>query len=327
MEAEAATMSDGIAIRSGYVQTPDVRLAYEDWGEPGLPPLVLIMGLGAQMVLWPDAFCRLLVQAGLRVIRFDNRDTGLSGKIESRVRPPPLWLLMARAQFGLRSPVPYTLEDMAEDTAWLMRKLNLGPAHVAGASMGGMIAQILAARHPGQVASLTVLFSSTNQPLLPPTSPPLLWKLISAPHPKAGPAAAKAHAKMLLRALGTSAYPIPEADLDQVVDLMACRGMDATATRRQLAAVLGTGDLRPYCRRISAPALVIHGDRDRMLPLAAGRAVARAIPGAKLHLIPDMGHDLPPALWPLLSQLIARHVCAGPAIAEGRGLAEADQPS
>ncbi|AOB30444.1 hypothetical protein AKI39_06665 [Bordetella sp. H567] len=310
MYAQTERGPDDIAIKRGMARAGILRLAYEDWGDPASPVLLMIMGLGAQMVLWPDAFCRELVKAGLRMIRFDNRDVGLSDRVQADTRGPSLWRLMLRAQFGRASRVPYSLVDMARDTAMLMDALHLQRAHVVGASMGGMIGQVLAATQPDRVATLTLLFSSTNQPLLPPTSPALLWKMLRGPPPDAAMPRQKAHAKGMLRALGTRRYPVPEAELDQVVDSMAHRGFDAAGVRRQLMAVLGTGDLRPFCGCIRSPTQVIHGEKDRMLPMAAGKALARAIPGADLHIVPGMGHDLPPALWPFLVDLIVSHVAA-----------------
>lgn len=322
--------SQGIAIRRGRARAGAGLLAYEDWGDAAAPPILLIMGLGAQMVLWPDGFCRELVRAGLRVIRFDNRDVGLSDRFDgaevaaglasgrkgaaagARPASPALWRLLLRAQLGWPTPVPYTLVDMADDTAMLLDALELPRAHVAGASMGGMIAQILAARHADRVASLALVFTSTNQPLLRPTAPDLLWKMLSGPGARAPLHEQKRHVKSMLRALGTREYPLPEADLDDIVETMTSRGLDAAGVRRQLMAVLGTGDLREYCARIRCPALVIHGEKDRMLPAPAGRAVARAIPGARLYLVPGMGHDLPPALWPMLVRLIADHCETSP---------------
>lgn len=295
-------------IRQGMAHAGAGKLAYEDRGDPAAPPLLLIMGLGAQMVLWPDPFCRLLADAGLRVIRFDNRDVGMSERFRVEGKTPPLWRLIMRAQMGRSSGVPYSLLDMADDAVALLDHLQLPSAHILGASMGGMIGQVLAGRFPERVSTLSLLFTSTNQPLLPPTSPVLLWKLLRGVRPEAAKEQQKARAKALLRALGTREYPVSEAELDDIVDSMMRRGMDAAGVHRQLMAVLGTGDLRPYCRRIQAPTLVIHGQKDRLLPMAAGKAVARAIPGAQLRLIPGMGHDLPSALWPMLAALVAGHV-------------------
>jgi len=299
-------------VRRGVVQTPNARLAYEDWGDPAAPPLVLIMGLGAQMLLWPDGFCDRLVAAGLRVIRFDNRDVGLSGRFTGTAPEPALWRLALRAQLGLASPVPYTLVDMADDTVALLDGLGLARAHIAGASMGGMIAQILAAQYPQRVATLTILFSSTNQPLLPPPAPRLLWQMLNGPGPNATVPQQKAHARTMLRAVGSDVFPPDAAEQDELIERLTERSGDMSGTRRQLMAVLGSGDLRPYARRITAPTLVIHGTADRMLPEATGRAVARAIAHATYVRIPGMGHDLPRQLWPELVRHIAGHVLANP---------------
>jgi pimeloyl-ACP methyl ester carboxylesterase len=298
------------SVRHVVIEGPQARIACEDWGNPECPPMILIMGLGAQLLMWPDGFCRGLVDAGLRVIRFDNRDIGRSGRFTGDASMPQLWRLALRAQLGLQTPVPYSLEDMAGDVEALMDGLVIERAHIVGASMGGMIAQVYAAARPQRVSSLSILFSSTNQPLLPPADPALLWRMLKGPGPGCDLAQQKAHVKGLLAAMGTTAYPVADADLDELVERMAERGMDPAGTRRQLMALLGSGDLRRYCERIEAPTLVIHGEEDRMLPKAAGLAVAQAIPGASFELIPGMGHTLPPALWPHLSAMIARHALA-----------------
>lgn len=296
-------------VRRGRIQGPPIALAYEDWGNRAAPPLVLIMGIGAQMVLWPDGFCKALTATGSRVIRYDNRDVGLSGRFRMSTPAPSMWRLAMRAQLGLRTQVPYTLDDMADDALRLLDTLNIPQAHVVGMSLGGMIGQVMAARHPCRVRTLTLMSTSTNQPLMPPPAPRLLWKMRRGSMP--APAHVRqARIKSLLHALGTAQYPVPDSELEHIVRTMGDRGLDGEGVRRQMWAVLGTGDLRVYCRAIRAPTLVIHGTGDRMVPLAAGRAVARAIPGARLRLIPGMGHDLPPALWPMLARLIAEHVGA-----------------
>ncbi|MGY4535539.1 pimeloyl-ACP methyl ester carboxylesterase [Pseudomonas sp. TE3786] len=288
-------------MRSGIAQCRDVELVYEDWGELSAPPLLLIMGLGAQMVLWPDDFCQHLVERGFRVIRFDNRDSGLSSRINKPFNTP-MWKLLARAQLGLRSPAPYSLVNMADDVAQLMTALDITSAHIVGASMGGMIAQVFAANYPERVRALTILFSSTNQPLLPPPAFGVFRKLISTPPPGASADTIVLRQRALFRAIGSAAHPMPEQELEQLIRLQIARGADFKATARQFAAILASGDLRGYCQRIKAPTVVIHGLADKLVRPAGGKAIARAIAGAKLQLIADMAHDLPRALWP---QIIA----------------------
>ncbi len=291
-------------MRSGIAHCKDVDLAYEDWGDIAAPPLVLIMGLGAQLVLWPNDFCQALVDRGFRVIRFDNRDVGLSSRVPKPYTTPQ-WKLFTRAQVGLSSPTPYSLVDMADDVAQLMDALNVPRAHIVGASMGGMIAQIVAGTYPDRVSALTILFSSTNQPLLPPPAPGVFLKLISTPPPGASEEAIVQRQRDLIRAIGSAAYPMPEHELDALIRLQIARGADFQATARQFAAVLGGGDLRPYCKRVRAPTVVIHGLADKLVRPAGGKAIARAIAGARLQLIPDMAHDLPRPLWPQIIESIA----------------------
>ncbi|OJT41975.1 alpha/beta fold hydrolase [Serratia plymuthica] len=295
-----------IAIRRGLTEQGEVPIAYEDWGNIAHPPLLLIMGIGAQMLLWPDDFCRALVDKGFRVIRFDNRDVGLSGKTQGK-RLQPLWLLILRAQLGWQTQVPYSLEDMAQDAVHLLDHLQIAQAHVLGASMGGMIAQVLAAEYPQRVKSLTILFSSTNQPLLPPPAPSLLKLLLRRPPANATQQQRCQSLKDGLRALGSPAYPLEEAELDMLVRRLLKRGMDAEGLQRQLSALLGSGDLRRYSHRITAPTLVIHGSADRLVRKAGGVAVARAIAHSQLQVIPKMGHDLPPQLRPQLIEMISAH--------------------
>jgi pimeloyl-ACP methyl ester carboxylesterase len=306
MESIKNAVVAGVQIRRGLVSDQGIEIAYEDWGDPLHPPLLLIMGIGGQMLLWPDDFCRQFVETGMRVIRFDNRDVGLSEKttVQSRM---PLWLVMMRAQLGLRSEVPYSLVDMAADAARLLSWLSIPRAHVLGASMGGMIAQVFAAKFPQHVLSLTILFSSTNQPLLPFPAPSILLKLLRRSVPNASKKDLKEQQKSLLRAIESPAYPMPEHELDELIDRIGERGIDPEGTRRQLYALLGTGDLRNFSKQIKASTLVIHGAHDRMIPRAAGQAVARAIPGAIFKLIPDMAHDMPHQLRPMLIDLIYGH--------------------
>ena len=283
-------------IREGRARVGALELAYEDWGDPADPALLLIMGFGAQLLLWPEGFCEALVRRGLRVIRFDNRDVGQSSRLSwPGGRPPSLWPVLGRAQLGKPSAVPYRLEAMAADAVGLLDHLGLERAFVLGGSMGGMIAQIL--------ARLGILFSSTNQPLLPPPSFKLLGSLLLRPPADLPAEAALARQKALLRGIESPRYRQSDADLERLVQRILARGVDVEGVQRQLFALLGSGDLRPFARRIQAPTLVVHGARDPLLRPACGRAVARAIPGARFELIPDMAHDLPAPLWPRLSEL------------------------
>lgn len=293
-------------IREGRARVGALELAYEDWGDPADPPLLLIMGFGAQLLLWPEGFCEALVRRGLRVIRFDNRDVGQSSRLSwPGGRPPSLWPVLGRAQLGKPSAVPYRLEAMAADAVGLLDHLGLERAFVLGGSMGGMIAQILAADWPQRVARLGILFSSTNQPLLPPPSFRLLGSLLLRPPTDLPAEAALARQKALLRGIESPRYRQREVDLERLVQRILARGVDVDGVQRQLFALLGSGDLRPFARRIQAPTLVVHGARDPLLRPVCGRAVARTIPGARFELIPDMAHDLPAPLWPRLSELFA----------------------
>lgn len=298
-------------IRSGKATVGDIELVYEDWGDINNPPLVLIMGLSAQMYLWPDGFCELLVQQGYRVVRFDNRDIGLSTKIRSRGPHMKQWLLMARAQLGLTSPVPYTLHDMARDTLGLMDFLGIHKAHIVGASMGGMIAQIIAGNFPERVASLGILFSSTNQPLLPPPAPSAILPLMKGPGKDATDEQRLAHSMKLVKSISSPDYQRPDAEVEAFVRRMFKRSYHPAGVKRQMLAVLGTGNLRPFSKRITAPTLVIHGKEDPLIRPACGKAVASAIKGSTLELIPGMAHDLPRELWPRIVHSLARNCSRG----------------
>lgn len=290
-------------IRHGVADLGAIHLAYEDWGNPEHPALLLIMGLGAQLVIWPEAFCTDLVQRGFRVIRFDNRDIGLSTKLRLPRGPLKEWQLLLRAQFGLSSPVPYTLHDMVQDTVGLLDHLGIARAHVVGASMGGMIGQLLAAKHPERVLSLGVLFSSTNEPLLPPPYPSALLPLVTGPGKGAGREALIAHTIKLFRRIGSPHYPMPDHHIAGLARTCLDRSFHPAGVKRHFLAVLGTGSLKRYSRQIRQPTVVVHGTHDPLLRPGCGKAVARAIPGAELHLIDGMGHDLPEPLLGRLADL------------------------
>jgi pimeloyl-ACP methyl ester carboxylesterase len=293
----------GIARR----ETPDgaVELYYEDLGDPAGPPALLIMGLGAQLPMWPDGFCAHLVGAGYRVIRFDHRDTGLSAKMHGLRADGSVYRRVARyLLLGKPSPVPYTLIDMTEDVVALLDHLDIARAHVVGASLGGMIAQILAATEPTRVASLGIIMSTTGKPL----SAPPAWRVIKlafgGPAKDASPEEKLAFEVRNVAVFNGPNYLPAEGELRNRVRQLADRCSYPPGMLRQFDAVLGTGSLLGYSKAITAPTVVLHGSVDPMLRPRNGRAVAAAIPGARFVVIDGMGHDLPEPVWrPIIESL------------------------
>ena len=273
-----------------------ITLCYETFGDPGDPPALLVMGLGTQMVAWHEDFCTALAQRGFHVIRFDNRDVGRSTHMSGA--PPTVPQLLTRSRRAAR----YSLADMAEDAAGLLRELSAEPAHVIGASMGGMIAQTLAARHPRSVRSLTSIMSNTGSLLSGQPSPRLYSTFLrKAPADRDG---FIEHMVGVFTAIGS---PGELRDVENVRALAAVsydRDRDPEGPGRQLAAIIAAGNRTSELRRITAPTLVVHGTADRLVRLSGGRATARAIPGARLLPIEGMGHDLPRPLWPRLLDAI-----------------------
>jgi proline iminopeptidase len=288
-----------------------LTLDYGIFGDPAAPPLLLIMGLGMPGLLWPDAFVEHLVAAGLRVIRYDNRDSGLSTRL-SGTRIPNLQLAIARALLRLPVHAPYTLDDMAEDAAGLMSALGIDSAHVVGASMGGMIAQVLAARTPHRVRSLTSIMSSTGnpRPRVAFGTRKAIHAVLNRPRSTDDAVALTEHWVHVFGAIGSPGYPSDPGVLREHLERVARRGYTPAGTARQLLAILASGDRRPLLASIRAPTLVIHGRDDPLVPLAAGVDTARNIRGAKLEVIDGMGHDFAPALQPRLAALIVQHVRA-----------------
>lgn len=279
----------------------DVTLCAEAFGDPADPPLLLVMGLGMQMIRWHASFVRELTDRGLYVIRFDNRDSGRSTFMTDV--PLPTLKQLATRRFD---PRQYLLADMARDTVGLLDALGLDRVHIAGASMGGMIAQTIAAEQPRRVRSLTSIMSNTGsrlsgQPALK-TYPLLLRR--AAP----GRDGYIAHQIALHDAIGSPGGPADDPLFREIAERSYDRNRDPTGTPRQLAAVLASGDRTRALRRISAPTLVIHGDADRMIALSGGRATARAIPDSELVVVPGMGHDLPRSAWPEVIGALADHV-------------------
>ncbi|MBV8928585.1 MAG: alpha/beta fold hydrolase [Mycobacteriaceae bacterium] len=277
--------------------TGGVDLYYEEMGDPSDPAVLLIMGLGAQLLLWRTGFCEKLVDQGLRVIRYDNRDVGLSTKLRGRKTDAPLYPRMVRSFFGLRSPAVYTLEDLADDAVALLDHLGIERAHIVGASMGGMIAQIFAARHSERTMSLAVIFSSNNQPGLPPPGIKQLFSVIKGPPPGSPKDVIVENSIRVSKLIGSPGYPKPEQTIRAEAIEAYDRAYYPAGVGRHFAAVLGSGSLVRYDRRITAPTVVIHGKADKLMRPTGGRAIAKAIPGARLVLIDGMGHELPEQLW------------------------------
>ena len=284
-------------VRAGHAISGDLKLYYEDMGDIDDPPVLLIMGLGAQLLLWRIAFCEKLVSRGLRVIRYDNRDVGLSSKTRYGGSGQPLAARLVRSWLGLPSRAVYKLEDMADDAAAVLDHLGIDRAHVVGASMGGMIAQIFAARFRERTQTLAIIFSSNNAALLPPPAPRALLALLKGPPPNSPREVIIDNAVRVGKIIGSPRYRVP----DERARAEAAEGYDRNyypqGVARHFAAVLGSGSLRRYNRGTIAPTVVIHGRADKLMRPFGGRAVARAIDGARLVLFDGMGHDLPQQLW------------------------------
>jgi pimeloyl-ACP methyl ester carboxylesterase len=281
-----------------------IRIEFDTFGDRGAEPLVLVMGLGAQMLLWDDAFCQALAQRGHWVLRFDNRDIGLSTHFDD-AGVPDLMQLMTAAATGKPIALAYTLDDMADDAVGLIDALGIDDAHFVGASMGGMIVQTIAMRHPARVRSLTSIMSTTGNPAVPPAGPELMARLGSPP-PVGRQAAIDASVEMW-KLISGPGYPFDEAAIRARSGLMYDRSNHPEGQARQLAAILAHGNRGPRLAAVRAPTLVIHGTDDPLVHVDGGKDTAASIPGADLLLIPGMGHDLPAGLHATLVDAIANH--------------------
>ena len=276
-----------------------LELAYEERGEG--EPLLLIMGIGAQLTYWPPGFCDRLVEAGFRVIRFDNRDVGLSSKLDG-VRTAPLPKLIARSLLGLSVEAPYTLTDMADDAAGLLDALDIEQAHVLGASMGGMIAQALAIAHPRRVRTLTSVMSHTGERLHQIAQPKAILALLGpAPNNREE---AMARAVTFYRVVSGSKYPPDEDELRERAGEAYDRCTYPQGFMRHLAAICASDARTEALRGLRIPAAVIHGSEDPLVRPVGGRATARAIPGARLRVIEGMGHALPSVSWSVICEAL-----------------------
>ncbi|WP_218945586.1 esterase EstB [Acinetobacter sp. YH12136] len=283
-----------------------IELHVEIGGKTEDPPILLIMGLGAQMLYWPDFFCKSLIDQGYRVIRYDNRDIGLSSKIRHKGPRLNTYKMMGRFSLGLQNQgAPYNLYDMAEDAALLLERLGIEKTDVIGASMGGMIAQILAAKYSDKVNNLGLLFTSNNQPFLPPPFPKQLFSLLERPKSQDENGIVD-HSLKLFKVIGSPGY-VNQLEAMQTARKLYQRSYYPAGVLQQFLAILCTGSLLQLDKQIQHPTLVVHGSQDRLLPPGHGKAVAKAIPGAKFELIKGMGHDIPPHFIPHLSELFAHH--------------------
>jgi pimeloyl-ACP methyl ester carboxylesterase len=275
-----------------------IEISYQEVGDPDGEPLILVMGLATQMIAWDDDFCSMLADRGFRVVRFDNRDIGHSTKLDGAHVPDRLDLLLRR-----RETAAYRLSDMAADTVGLMDHLGIDSAHVTGISMGGMIGQTIAIGHPDRIRSLVSMCSTTgNRWVGQPTFKVFAHMLADAPRDR------DAFIKRIQRTyalIGSPAYPTDQERLLRVAEGSWDRGHNPRGVLRQLHAIIASGDRTAALHKLNLPVTAIHGTRDALIRQSGGRATARAIPGARLHLVEGMGHDLPRELWPLFTDEIA----------------------
>jgi len=290
-------------------QANGIELEYECFGEAGAEPLLLVMGLGTQMIGWTEPFCEGLAARGHRVVRFDNRDVGLSTKLEN-VKHDNVLEAMRNSQAGKPVRAPYRLRDMAADAVGLMDALDLDRAHVVGASMGGMIAQELAIGFGDRVRTLISIMSSTGEPGLPPPRREALQILLGAP--ASTREAAVENALRTWKVIGSPGFPFDEARIRARAEVSFDRCHHPAGIGRQLVAITASGSRREALAKLSTPTLVIHGEDDPLVPMECGRDTLEAVPGAKGLFIPGMGHDMPVELYETLTDAIAGHAAAHP---------------
>ncbi len=280
-------------------QANGIEIAYETFGDPSGRPLLLVMGLATQMLAWHEEFCGALVDHGFHVVRYDNRDIGLSTHLHDA--PPPD--VMA-AFGGDTSSASYTLDDLADDAVALLDHLGIDSAHVVGASMGGMIAQTVAIRHPARVASLTSIMSTPSPAIGSPTQEAMA--VLFAP-PATSRDEAVARARATYEVIGSPGYPLDTAWLETISGEAYDRAYDPLGVARQLLAIHASGDRTPGLRELRVPTLVVHGDADPLVQVAGGHATAEAVPDAELLVLEGMGHNLPRELWPTITAAIAKN--------------------
>lgn len=282
-----------------FARVGELELCYQTFGASDAPALLLVMGLGTQMVMWDDEFCQTLADRGLRAIRFDNRDIGRSTVLRDR-GTPTLRQLALRDRRG----AAYSLDDMAADAVGLLDQLGIESAHVVGASMGGMIAQLIAINHPRRARSLVSIMSSTGSRLVGLPRPAMIPLLLR--RPRADREGYVSDLVATLRAIGSKSYPSEAERLRRLAERCYERGHDRSGTPRQLAAIQTAPDRTAALRALRLPAAVIHGADDPLIRPSGGRATAKAIPGSRLVMLEGMAHDLPRPLWPQIVEVIVQ---------------------
>ena len=289
------------------IRANNIDLYYEDNGPADAPVILLVMGLGAQMIAWPDEFVHGLVGKGYRVVHYDNRDVGMSQRMEGAAAPNLLWAML-KSRLGLSVGVPYTLSDMAADGIGLLDALGIQKAHVVGASMGGMIVQLMAANHRERLLSMTSIMSSSGAAGLPGARPDIQRRFMVKRPADANRDEAIAFGAELV---GSFSYPDPARPENAHAEMAAKafdRGYYPVGTRRQLLAIIADGSRVERLKKITTPTLVVHGGADPLVPKEGSEDIARHIPGARLEIIEQMAHDLPPSQVGRMVELIARHV-------------------
>lgn len=282
-----------------------ISIEYDSFGPQDAPPVLLIAGLGVQMMGWTEPFCKILASKGFWVTRFDNRDVGLSTHFAEAPVPDLASVADALAR-GERPEIPYSLNDMASDAVGLLDALGIEQAHIVGRSMGGMIGQIVASEHPGRTLSLTSIMSSSGNPALPPSTPEAMTALTQRPpDPSQDEQGFLDQSVRRARVLSGPAFPFDEAAQRAQILAAANRAYDPAGFGRQIAALVANGDRRALLNRITVPTLVMHGTADPLIPLAAGEDTAANVPGAQLKVFEGMGHEIPSELYEPIAQAIA----------------------
>ncbi|MBA4393611.1 MAG: alpha/beta hydrolase [Desulfobacca sp.] len=287
------------------VKANGIQIEYETFGNPSGRPLLLIIGLGGQMIQWDDDLCKDLANRGHFVIRFDNRDSGLSTKFEE-AGVPDLMEVFGKIFQGEKIKPAYSLDDMADDAVGLLDAIGIQKAHICGMSMGGMIAQTIAIRHPSRVLSLISIYSTTGHPEIPQPKPEVMGLLITPP--PSGREANIEHMLKVFKTLNGPGFPLDEKWTRRILAESYDRCFYPHGVGRQLVAILSQGNRRRALAQVNVPTLVVHGTDDPLVPVEGGKDTARVIPGAQLILIEGMGHDLPHGgAWPQIVEVITAH--------------------